>query len=165
MLKAQTRADHYAYIVESAIRAIAADPTATLLNETTANISGGYTYWDDGADVMYASPATLDEALLALEMRDVLIIGIHNQLQKVLQVANHHEQPLSMFALPMDFGLLLSATIKLAWRDRLLALQVKLQMSQIATHFEPAGLSMFIARHCSAYPDDMESGEYFCSQF
>lgn len=153
---------YYVAIVESAETALAKDPFDTLTRQVTANISGGHYFWDDGAQKLFESPANLDEALLALELRTVLETAVTNQLREVRRLSRLDEVNLDIFGLPMDFDLLLSSVTKLASRNVLYTLRTKIDMARITMSADKRSLSDFFETH---FQLDSEEADKLCAMF
>ena len=162
MRQFDTRADYYMCILESAQKALEIDPEDVLYRQVTANISGGHRMWDYCADELFENPKTLDEALLALEMRTVLEFALENQLKVVRCICRSNRVNLNNFGLPMDFGILLESTLKLAKRNVATSMNTKIEMATIAQRISGCSLADFLSRYCIANHDD---GDYYCAQF
>ena len=155
-------ADYYSCIVESAERTLAKDPDDQLHHEVTCNISGGHSMWDKRADDLYQHPKTLEEALLALEMRSVLEQAVENQLKVVRLEARAEPIKLNLFGLPMDFSLLTGTATKYAWRNVHAAMLLKIEMAKIAHIADRLSLADFLGKYCLSDPD---GGDKFCELF
>lgn len=162
MRQFNTKADYYACILESAEKTLTSDPEDVLHREVTQNISGGHLMWDSGADALFEKPQTLEEGLLALELRKVLEIAIENQLRCLRKQERAGEINWDIFGFSMDYSLLLGSVPKLARRDAHRAMHAKLEMAAIAMRTKQEALPVFIGKRCCGRPED---GEYFCNQF
>jgi hypothetical protein len=107
---------------------------------------------DSGANEVYETPKTLDEALLALQMRSILERSVENQLQHMQDLSQAKEIHLNILGFPMDFGFLFGSVVQLARRNVMLALQMKVKMSAITLKVEKLALVEFIDKYCLADP-------------
>ncbi len=157
----KNRADYYACIIETAQEALERNQTDTLIRAVTPNISGGHYMWDEGADDIFEAPQSVEESLLALELRRVLETAAINQMATVENQARKKPVELGIFGLPMDFGMLSSTLIKLAKKNALLTLQMKIALSEIAMSTDGRTLADFLGTHCLI---EHKYGEEYCSQ-
>lgn len=156
------RADYYSWIVESAERRLEKRPNDVLHHEVTPSISGGHAMWDHRADDLYQNPKTLEEALLAQEMRWVLRCSIENLLKVVRVRSREVPVKLNLFKLPMDFSMLVGTATKYAVRDVHSAMLVKIEMAKIASIADRRSLADFLGKYCLFDPD---AGDKYCALF
>ncbi len=142
------RADWVSVIVEGSERALAENPGDKLIRYTTLNPSGGHDYWGQAAWSVYRAPESLEEGLLALELRSVLERAVSNQLADLDTALQAGEVSLDLFGFPMDFGMCMSTAEKLAVRNPLAGLQYKVRASQMARRASGLSLLSFLSQYC-----------------
>jgi hypothetical protein len=137
-MEKQTRGIRAAYaevILDRAQALLAASDRADLTHLTRENISGGHGYWDLTTDMLFREPETLEEALLALELRGVLVHAIRNLVYDIIEMPFAQEH-----RLVMKLTLLFNLGVQLAPRDALIAGAVKRGVHAFAR--EALGISL-----------------------
>ncbi len=142
------RADYVSVIIGYAEGELATNPLSNLMRCLTYNISGGHEYWGDSASAVYKSPATLDEALLALELRQVLETGIQNQLLHLQHIVRANTVERGVFGFRMDFGVFYHYAQRLAHRNVLEALRMKIVGNKITLQATGMSLVEYLYQDC-----------------
>lgn len=142
-----SRADYVSVILEAAYRTLENDPDNNLYYCLSYNISGGHEYWGREAQNLYQAPQSLEEALLALELRSVLELGILNQLGKLWLLSGEKPVDMGPFGFPVEVGIMLKYIEKLAMRDATNACMFKMFLSTIAERAAGIPLVEFLYRH------------------
>lgn len=144
----RSRADWVSVIWEGATRDLKDNEGANLIRYVTHNISGGHEYWGDAAWDLYRTPETLEEGLLALELRSVIGRALENQYHVIDQMSKSPNMSLLIFGLPMDVGIYMDMVEKLEARDPFLALEYRLRASMVTTRAAFMSVEPFLKNYC-----------------
>lgn len=155
----ENRADWVSVVVETATDELTKDPNSNLYRAVTCNISGGHDYWGETANELYRRPLTLEEGLLALEMKGVVEKAALNQFRALEGLASVGDVDMDFFGFPMDFSVFMSTLEKLAVRSPLQAVQYKVLANKLTEKASDQPLTTFMTYHCLSFG---ETGEHWC---
>lgn len=145
-----SRADWVGVILEVAERTLEENPHSRLRRATTHNISGSHDYWGNAATALFREPQTVEEGLLALELKRVLEIAVANQFRALCDTKLDSIELLNIFGFPMDFGVFLGVLEKLAVRDPQRTAMHKVLMADLVLEKTDMSLTRFMTEHCLA---------------
>jgi hypothetical protein len=140
------RAAYAEVVLDRARTLLAASERADLTHITRENISGGHGYWDLTTDALFREPETLEEALLALELRGVLVHAIRNIVYDIIEMPETPEH-----RLVMKLTLLFNLGVQLAPRDPLIAGAVKCGVHAFAEKLLGISLHEFVGSYASRF--------------
>lgn len=135
-------------VVEMAETLLSHSPRADLSKITRENISGGHGYWDDVTNDVYLNPQNFEEALVALDLRDVLVAATRNLLCDLLQQPRQEWDGVKSM---MRLTLLFNLALKLAHRDARIAGAIKAAAHQFSVEYFHMPLLEFLTTYASRF--------------